>query len=849
MSPQRISRQTAAPRGTPAISTSRAALATAAWRIAPACLVGVAVALSGAARAEPPAVEERVRGDFLERHCLACHDTEDPEGGFVARSLGWDPEDAAGRRLWTKVFDRVDRGEMPPAGEMRPAPELRRAFLDVVGGAIAAAGRDRHDRAGRTVYRRLNRTEYVTTLHDLLGIDTPLEDLLPEDGTAGGFDTIGAALEISPVHMERYLEAAARALADATVTAPRPDSRTIRTDYNETWHDWNSPGFQHNQWAHSREGLLAIRWNGVNGPHGELGAWSPPVPGARYRFRIRARAMIDQTGPNARPADKDRPDRRIMLKVALADWPRTGLTEGHTYHELSATEFREIDYEARVPRGKTLWLSPYRTVPELPDERAMLHGICAVIEWVEITGPLVEEWPPRGHRLLYGDLALEPANPRQSATDLRVVSSAPEQDARRLLAGFLPRVFRRPVDDADLEAHLAIFREQLAAGRRFDEALRAAYVMALCSPRFLFRLERPGPLDDHALAVRLAAGLWATAPDEELTTLAADGRLREPAVLVGQLRRLLGDPKGRRFTANFLASWLELREIDLTQPDTKLYPEFEEYLRNCLVEESHAFFTELITHDLPARTIVDCDFAMLNERLAEHYRIPGVVGEAIRRVPLPPGTHRGGVLTQGAVLKVSANGTTTSPVVRGAYVLDRILGTPPDPPPPDVPAVEPDIRGSTTIREQLAAHRDNAACAGCHARLDPPGFALESFDVTGRWRTHYRALPASAADKLVSIPGSDIRYYVEGPRVDPAYALADGRRFADIDGFKRLIALDERQIARNLVHRFAAHLTGAEIEFADRGTVEEILDSTAAEGYGVRSLLERVVASGLFTRK
>ncbi|MFM9010768.1 MAG: DUF1592 domain-containing protein [Planctomycetota bacterium] len=379
--------------------------------------------------------------------------------------------------------------------------------------------------------------------------------------------------------------------------------------------------------------------------------------------------------------------------------------------------------------------------------------------------------------------------------------------------------------------------------------MRAAYTFALCSPEFLFRSERPGPLDNPALATRLSYGLWATAPDDELMALAAAGRLREPAVLVGQARRMLADPRGRRFTVNLLANWLKLGDIDFTQPDTKLSPEFEEYLKLSMLDESYAFFTQLLGKDLPARSLVHSDFAMLNERLAEHYGIPGVKGPAIRRVDLPPGTHRGGFLTQGAVLKVSANGTTTSPVVRGAFVLDRLLGTPPDPPPKDVPAVEPDIRGSTTIREQLSRHRDQAACAGCHAKIDPPGFALESFDVAGRWRTNYRIVPAAHSDKVVSIPGTDIRYYAQGPAVDPSYALADGRPFADIDGFKRLLLEDERQIARNLVAKFVAQLTGAEIEFADRDTVEEILDRTAAGGYGVRSILEAVMQSRLFTHK
>jgi hypothetical protein len=240
---------------------------------------------------------------------------------------------------------------------------------------------------------------------------------------------------------------------------------------------------------------------------------------------------------------------------------------------------------------------------------------------------------------------------------------------------------------------------------------------------------------------------------------------------------------------------------------------------------------------------------MLNERLAEHYGIPGVSGDQIRRVPLPPESVRGGLITQGAVLKVSANGTTTSPVVRGAYLLDRILGTPPDPPPKNVPAIEPDIRGATTIREQLEKHRNQPACAGCHALLDPPGFALESFDVTGRWRTHYRAVPESARDKVVRIPGSDQRFYSKGRPVDPSYALNDGRKFKDIQEFKALALENPEQIAHCVVEKLATYLTGAPLQFADRAVVHEILEQTRADQYGLRALLHAVIQSRLFTQK
>jgi hypothetical protein len=257
----------------------------------------------------------------------------------------------------------------------------------------------------------------------------------------------------------------------------------------------------------------------------------------------------------------------------------------------------------------------------------------------------------------------------------------------------------------------------------------------------------------------------------------------------------------------------------------------------------------MLRHDLSVRHVLHSDFAMLNERLAEHYQIAGVRGPEIRKVTLPANSHRGGLLTQGAVLKVSANGTTTSPVVRGAYVLDRILGTPPDPAPKDVAAIEPDIRGTTTIREQLDKHRNQTFCAGCHAKLDPPGFALESFDVTGRWRTSYRSIPASAKDKIVAIPGSDIRHYIDGPKIDPSYRLADGREFQDVDSFKQLLLAQPEQLARCMTEKLITYLTGARVQFADREVVEAIVQRTASNDYGLRTLLHEAIQSRVFTHK
>jgi hypothetical protein len=433
-----------------------------------------------------------------------------------------------------------------------------------------------------------------------------------------------------------------------------------------------------------------------------------------------------------------------------------------------------------------------------------------------------------------------------------VASRAPEADARRLLAGFLPRAFRRPVAPAEVERHVALVKAQLADGDLFEVAMRTAYKAALCAPDFLYLKEPAGALDDWAVASRLSYFLWNSMPDDTLFALAEKGTLRDPAVLRAQVGRMLHDPRAERFIADFTDQWLQLADIDATTPDRKLYPEFRRILRDAMLAETRAFFRELVDKDLSATNVIDSDFAMLNQRLAEHYGIPGVVGSAIRRVPLPAGSGRGGILTQASVLKVTANGTVTSPVKRGAWVQRQILGRPPDPPPPDVPAIEPDVRGTTTVRELLARHRTQAACAACHNKIDPPGFALEGFDVIGGRRTRYRALGEGdlpqEPDGARALGRPPVQYRW-GPKVDASGETADGRAFRDIEEFKKLLLEEPRAIARNLVGQLVTYATGAPVGFADRAAAERVLDRTAAGRYGVRSLIHEIVQSPLFLNK
>jgi hypothetical protein len=328
------------------------------------------------------------------------------------------------------------------------------------------------------------------------------------------------------------------------------------------------------------------------------------------------------------------------------------------------------------------------------------------------------------------------------------------------------------------------------------------------------------------------------------------GRLQDPGIIREQTERLLNHPRSARFVEAFLDYWLDLRTIAGTAPDEMLYPDYQldDYLSESMTGESQGFFTELIRQNLPARHLVLSDFAILNDRLAAHYGIPGVEGAGLRRVSLPPDSLRGGLLTQASVLKVTANGTTTSPVKRGAWIMARILGQQAQPPPESVPAVEPDIRGATTIREQLAKHRGEESCNACHRHIDPAGFALESFDVMGGWRERYRSV--GQGDPVNGIGHNGNYYHFSlGPRVDASGELPTGETFNDVRELKACLAADEQQVARNLLRQLAIYATGAPIRYSDRPRIDAMLRRTRDSGYGVRDLIHELVQSELFRNK
>lgn len=497
--------------------------------------------------------------------------------------------------------------------------------------------------------------------------------------------------------------------------------------------------------------------------------------------------------------------------------------------------------------------------------------------WMEVEGPLTDASSSDGYRLLFGDLPMRraPAGTRGveiptlaanrylekgrkagarvvplGSVRVEVVSAQPDADAERLVRGFLARAYRRPVTEPDVQRFFALYHNRRDAGAGFAEAMLATYTAVLSSPGFLFLQEPPGRLDDYALATRLSLFLWNSVPDTALRAAAARGELHHSDVLRAQTDRMLADPRARRFIEAFLDYWIDLRRIDDSTPSTSLYNDYylDDALEEATVAETRLYFGYMLRENRPVRELVASDYTFLNQRLADHYGVPGVAGSAMRRVSLPPDCVRGGIMTQASVLKVTANGTNTSPVQRGKWIMERILGEE-IPPPPPISQVEPDIRGAVTLRQQLAKHRDNASCATCHRRMDPPGFALENFDVMGGWRDRYRALNETKTPVAGRGKNGQLYEFSYGLPVDATGELPDGRKFTDIRDFKRLLLTDETVLGRNLIQQLMVYGTGAPMRFTDRPEIERIVTATKPTDFGVKSLVEAVVQSDLFRTK
>ncbi len=751
---------------------------------------------------------------FLERHCVECHGAEKPKGHLRLDTYRVESPDDASVATGVRILERIRAGEMPPKKAPAPPAAEREAFLADFDARLQAADRARL----RSPVRRLNRIEFEHSLRDLLALPTlRVKEGLPEDGRRHHFDKVAGALDVSHIQMLKILDAADAALRLAASPPPeRPETKI-----------WREPVSQQDSGRLAIRTLNALPLNGAEFAAGYgTKVEGDPVkdPANSYRvgtFKGEAETLLIMSGGlGAHQPDGIQPDRfrpkssgwyRLKFSARGVRWDKTKIVAADLLHVLRVSlkgkllGFYDIPAEPVVHELK-IWLDPGQcpsfhamtlpghAVANSPSKNGAsdYEGPGIAMDWFEIEGPLVDAWPPESRERLFGDGRLR---------------------------AFAERAFRRPVADAELQRYAALAKP---GGL---EAFRAI----LCSPDFLFTGLEGGA---YTLASRLSYFLWDSLPDEELLARAKAGDLGEPAVLRAQVERLLRDPRSQRFVEHFLDEWLDLHNLDFTTPDRQLYPDYDPWLRESMPAETRAWFRRLLDGNLPVTQLVASDVVLVDQRLARLYEIPGVSGSSLREVPVPPGSLRGGFLTQASVLKVTANGTATSPILRGVWIGERLLGIPRLPPPPNIPAVEPDARGATTIRQLIEKHRADPACAYCHARMDPPGLALESFDVIGARREWYRIAGSSAKKP--------------GPPVDSTGLLADGRRFENVEDLRKLLLADPDALSRNLIRQLLMYGAGTGERYSDRAAVDRILARAKEDGGGVRAILHAVVQSPLF---
>lgn len=829
--------------------------------------------------------------EFLNLNCYECHNDVETKGELDLESLAFDPESHANMDLWAYLYDRVRDHEMPPPEDSLVKADERTDFVEEFESLLHDVSREYIAAEGRVNSRRLNSIEYENTLHELLGVNIPLLELLPEDQATFGFINIAKSQQLSYHVLKKYLEVVDVMLDESfgRAISPPPVAReplpmemqptvidnqfgtifhwegkklyhtTANKTYRHTngeWIDLNSPldlettrvqnaelmdrltygpfkrvygprelGAGKERIHNERQGIYydgyVYSFPTTHGFHGRMAGTEVPSTGW-YRIKVQAKAYNPTEGRNVWG--------RIYTGILRAKAPAT-----YWVGKFEATrELQEFVFDAWISKDHIIGIAPIdKTIPWVSSKRFV---DLAIFE-DGATGIAVK------------GLEIERIHPGLETSELReqlfaklkvrageLVSSRPEQDLHDLLGRFAERAFRRPITDYDIEPYYDFAMEELDRSGSLLRAVKAGYRAILSSHRFIFFEEKNGKLDDYSLASRLSYFLWSAPPDQILYQEAKFNRLSQPKYLKAQVERMLNDPKAEAFVKNFTDSWLELKDINFTSPDATLYPEFDNILLHSMLDETRAFLKHMVDENLSVTNVIDSDFTIVNERIAKHYDLDFGTETGMRKVALDEDDHRGGILTHASVLKVTANGTTTSPILRGVWLLERILGEHVAPPPDQVPAVEPDIRGAISIRDQLEKHRNIESCMACHQKIDPPGFALENYDVIGGWRKNYRAV-------------NDRKKWADGPHVDASYDMPDGRSFEDVKGFKKLALERPEKIARNVVNQVITYATGAEVQFADKREIEEIIASLSQDDYGFRTLIHEVTQSDIFQSK
>ena len=816
---------------------------------------------------------------LIQQTCLDCHDKDTTKGGLDLTALPLALTDHGIRERWVRIHDRIKKGEMPPIADDLPAPQ-RAQIVKLLDTALYDADHLDIVKNGRGPMRRLNRDEYEQNLRDILQLpDLDIRDMLPEDREGHHFNKTSETLDMSRVQLTAYLDAAETALrrAIASGTEPPPVTRyrglaTQMFQEAETFGNREAMFYAKESKAIAIDGkkLGEIRKSKEHDPAVEMAlfrsaSWPyygypdgfiATLPG-EYRVRFSARAVVQLPGYEIKPGNQPIPmtfrararsgpdvSGDVRTTGGIIDIQPAVNTYDTTIHLRKSETFEYSLLGLPVPLARNVGNGPptYR-YPPFPEGGQ--PGVA--FQWIDVEGPIAPAvWPPQSHRVLFDELPIRVAQDR-GGLPIEVISQQPKVDARRLLRRFINLAARQPVPDEALDKYERLVLARLDNNASFAEAMLSGYTAFLCSTHFLY-LREPQQSDDHfAIASRLSHFLTNTRPDSQLLDRAATKELRKATTLRKETERLIHTPGFGRFAKGFTDYWLSLRHVRRDDPDIRLYPEyrFDDYLVESMELETREFFTAMLRDNLPVTVLIDADFIYANDRLAKHYKLPALSGSKLRKVSVQKGSPFGGLLTQAAISKVTSNGTTTSPVVRGAWIMERIIGEPPPPPPPSVPAVEPDIRGARTIREVLAMHTKSKSCASCHARFDPVGLALENFDILGGWRTEYRGLEQGRRVTGIDRAGHDFEYTLSAP-VDASGKLLDGQQSTDISGLKAHFVSNPRQLARNLLNQFITYATGTPERFSDRREVESMLDSCAANGYRAGDLLMALVQSKIF---
>jgi mono/diheme cytochrome c family protein len=740
---------------------------------------------------------------FVTQHCSSCHDSDVKKAGLDLDALS--SEDVAAHpEVWEKVARKLGTRQMPPAGRRRPD---ERTYLSIVTALEAELDRVAATRLdpGRTpTLRRLNRTEYQNAIRDLLALDIDAATLLPADEANHGFDSAPLG-DLSPTLLDRYITAAQKISRLAVGRAPKtPNSDTFRVPPDQT------------QEGHV-EGLPLGTRGGTRLPYTfpqdgdyDIQAWltrdrNEQVEGLRRPHELlvlldRQQMASLTVKPSVKNEVEEKVDAKLKARIAVTAGPHDlGVT--FVQNTASLLETKRQPYQAHY--------NLHRHPRETP-----------AIFQVSITGPYNANGPgdtPSRRRIFI----CNPAGPADEA-----------DCARKIVSALMRRAYRRPVAEADVDKAMKFYRQGRADGD-FEAGIEMALSAVLVNPQFLFRVEQePAGLvakavyrvSDLDLASRLSFFLWSTIPDDELLDLAERNELRKPEVFDKQVRRLLADGRSRNLATNFAAQWLHLRNLESITPDLRLFPDFDDNLRQGFRQETELFVENVLREDRSALDLLRADYTFVNERLAMHYGIPHVYGNRFRRVALGADRERGGLLRQGSILTVTSYATRTSPVIRGKWVLENFLGTPPPPPPGNVPSLsENTVAANLPIRERLAEHRTNTACASCHRLIDPVGFALEQFDAVGRWRE-----------------------MEEGKPVDAAGGLPDGREFTGVSGLEQALLQRPELFVRTLTEKLFTFALGRAPEESDAPAIRKIVRDARADDYRFSSLIVGLASSTPF---